>query len=185
MNKLAYIIGYFFLVSPPRAIKLKYHDKESELHDKPLWLVVVAEFLFRFGIFMMLAALIEEILGDDLFEHLQSDLFLGALIISGAIHTLIYFVSFSKLAKARKAKALRLYRLGRNISYSALPAFPITMTLIIYMDIQKIMFEHPQTVQIAFFTTWGLFAILGVIEWALVKRTPLGLGKYLLRSPAN
>jgi hypothetical protein len=185
MKKLIYIIGYFSLVSPPRAIKLKYHDKDSELQDKPLWLVVVAEFLFRFGLFMLLAAFIEELLGDDLFEHLQSDLFLGALIISGVIHTLVYFVSFSSLAKVHKSKAISIYRLGRNISYSALPGFPIAMSLIVYQDLQKIIFENPHTVQIAFFTTWGIFAMLGIIEWATVKRTPLGLTKHLLRTSAS
>ena len=164
------------MVSSPRALIIKHSSNDNELKLQPLWIVIIGEFLFRLGIFFVVAASFEELIGDDQFEHLNSDLFLGALILSGVFHTAIYIICFHFIVRRSIEIAESAYRFGRNICYSILPAFPVAAGFIIYQDMKKIIYENPQTIEIAFLSTWVFFILLGIAEWALIKRKPLGLG---------
>jgi hypothetical protein len=176
MKKLIYILAYFTLIGAPRALIIKNSSDDTELSTQPLWVVFIGEFLFRLGIFFVIAAGIEETIGDAMFEHLHSDLFLGTLILCGVLHTAVYFLSFTVLINRSMEMAERSYRFGRNLCYSSLPAFPVAAAFILYQDTKRILYENPQIIEIAFASTWALFAVIGIAEWAYVKRRPIGLG---------
>ncbi len=179
---LLFIIGYVLLVGPPRAVEISANAKDSddELHAKPIWMVILAEFILRSGIFLVIAASIEAVLGDYLYELYHLDLFLGSLILAGIIHTFSYYASYCFMGSKGHSMS-RFYRLGRNFAYAIVPAFVAAGLVLVYQDINDLQYFDYQQVEIIFFITWAFFVFLGLFEALFMKRIPMGLGSVLLK----
>ena len=175
-----FILGYILLVGPPRAIAIRenadrYND---ELQGKPVRVVMLFEFMLRAGIFLVIAASIESLLGDYLFERYQIDFFLLSLIIAGVIHTLTYYFGYCYL-ESQNPSVYRIYRLGRNFAYAIVPAFVAAGLVLIWQDFNHIELFSDDWVENTFIVTWSLFILMGLMEALLMKRIPTGLGKIL------
>ena len=175
-----FILGYILLVGPPRAIAIRenadrYND---ELQGKPVRVVMLFEFILRAGIFLVIAASIESLLGDYLFERYQIDFFLLSLIIAGVIHTLTYYFGYCYL-ESQNPSVYRIYRLGRNFAYAIVPAFVAAGLVLIWQDFNHIELFSDDWVENTFIVTWALFILMGLLEALLMKRIPTGLGKIL------
>jgi len=185
LSSLFFILGYVSLVGPPRAIDIHARAQESggELAGQPLLLVVAAEYVLRGGMFMVMTFGLREIISDGLFERYKIFLFLGALVASGALHTVIYYICFgrrkSKSKFKSKAQLARVYRLGRNLSYSVLPGFLSAGVCVMWQELNQIKLFSGDLVYYAFFGTWGAVAVLGLLEAYIVHRRPMGLDSHL------
>ena len=180
--KTLYLIGYVLLIGPPRAVEIsaQANDSGDELQGKPIWVVVLNEFILRSGIFLVLAASVESLLGDQLYELYRLDLFLGSLILAGIIHTFSYFVSYGVLSSPVRAFSL-IYRLGRNFSYAIVPAFIAVGCVLVWQDINAIELFSGDYIEQVFFTTWSIFIVLGLLEALIMKRVPTGLDRVLFK----
>lgn len=181
MWQLLYVLGYVSLIGPPRAVHIKASavEKGGELADQPLWVVVVAELIVRGGLFIMLGALVESTIGKAFYETYRMDLFLGALILCGLVHTTAYTLCFV-LFRENIALSQRIYRFVRNMCYSVIPAFPVAAFLLIWQDMQRFRFDNPHIVEWAFLGTWSLFAVAGIVETFITRRRPRGMGEAFL-----
>jgi hypothetical protein len=180
LRTILFFVGYISLIGPPRAIELKtYADRnQDELAGKPLYIVMLVEFILRGGLILLLAVVIESLLGDQRYELYRLDIFLGALILSGTCHSFFYYLAFDVLRKERQFST-RVYRLGRNFSYAVIPAFLSAAIVLAWQNYnQKIPFEGG-LVEKAFIITWAVFLLAGLIEAMLAKRQPTGLGDKL------
>ncbi len=177
-----FLLGYVLLVGPPRAVEISSYAEDSgdELQGKPIWVVILAEFIFRSGLFLIIAASIEFLLGDQLYEQYRLDLFMGSLIFAGLIHTYSYYASYYLIDSSRHRQS-RIYRLGRNFAYAIVPAFMAAGLVVIWQDINDIELFSGDYLYQAFFATWSLFVFMGLFEALLMKRIPRGLGKILLK----
>jgi len=177
-----FLMGYVLLVGPPRAVEISSHadDSGDELQGKPIWVVILAEFILRSGLFLIIAVSIETLLGDQLYEQYRLDLFLGSLIFAGLIHTFSYYASYCLIDSSEHSQS-RIYRLGRNFSYAIVPAFMAAGLVVIWQDINDIELFSGQYLEQVFFATWSLFVLLGLFEALMMKRIPTGLGRILLK----
>lgn len=175
-----FIIGYILLAGPPRAIEISINANRygDDLQDKPIQSIFLFEFLLRSGVFLVIAASIESLLGDYLFERYQLDLFLMSLILAGGIHTLAYYVAYCLLDPHNRS-VLRVYRLGRNFAYALIPAFVAAGLVLLWQEINYIELFSKQHVEKAFIATWCLFVLIGLVEALIMKRIPTGLGQSL------
>jgi hypothetical protein len=128
-------------------------------------------------VFLVFGAALESLLGEDLFETYHLDIFLGALIVAGLVHSGFYFLAFGVMS--RVSVAHRVYRVGRNLTYAVIPPFVAAVIAMIWQDMHQRPLLEGELVEVVFFWTWGLFAVLGLVESMVVSRCPLGLGSQL------
>jgi hypothetical protein len=173
------IIGYATLLGPPRALHLhrSAQGTRSELDGLPLWLVLVTEFLMRAAIFSLGFFLAEEWMGSEIFHLYKLAYFATAMVVSGALHTAIYFLTVGIGAQYGPVSTMqRLYRLGRNLTYSVAPALLAGLATLWWQDLRHIPLFDGETVWLISASVWGFFILLGVCQAVFVKRVPTGLG---------
>ena len=178
--KMLYFIGYMLLIGPPRAIEIldKANNQQGELAGQSLWQVIVIEFVVRSGLFLIVAVLVEALVGDLAFEIYKMDLFFAALILAGVVYSLFYFIAFG-LNPEKIGKRCRLYRIGRNFSYAVVPAFPAAGLALFWQQINQQTLFSGNLVSQVFLLTWGIFILAGLIEALIVFRQPMGLDEKL------
>lgn len=171
------ILGYITLVGPPRAVLIKANAtrEKGELYRLPLFWVIAIEFLIRLGLFIVLGSGTEAALGDSLFERYQIDVLLAALLVAGGLHTAVYTLCFCFLG-AHFERATKIYRAGRNMAYAIIPAFPAAGTLLV-LDTLSIMKLDDALLTQVFLGTWAVFFAAAIVESAIMKRQPRGLGE--------
>lgn len=169
--------GFISLLAPPEALSLHARAKgtRSELDGLPVWLVVLAEFIFRCATFSLLVFGLQELVGRETFHRLLLDYISVALVLAYAWHTLVYFLAFRvSCGLVTTSSAQRLYRLGRNSAYSVPPAALAALMLMWWQDLRNIPFTAAVLGHVVV-GTGLIFLVAGVIEALLVKRTPTGL----------
>ena len=173
--KILYAVGYISLIGPPRALIIFQHanERDGELAGKPLWFIVLAEWLVRAGLFLLLATSIESAVGDYNFERMNSDIFLGSLIGAGLVHTLAYYVCFNGSLSLKRAE--KMYRFFRNFCYALIPAFIIAGAATLVQILHPQMLNSSEVRDI-FFASLAFAEVVGIVEASLVKRAPKGLG---------
>jgi hypothetical protein len=172
------IIGYATLMGPPQALYLhrSAQGTRSELDGLPLWLVLVTEFLTRAAIFTLGVFSAEEWMGSETFHRYQLAYFGMAMVASGAIHTLIYYLTLGIGAQYWQFSTMqRIYRLGRNVTYSVSPALMVALATLWWQDLHNIPLFDGETVWRISASVWGVFLLLGICEAMFVKRIPTGL----------
>jgi hypothetical protein len=172
------IIGYATLMGPPQALYLhrSAQGTRSELDGLPLWLVLFTEFLVRATIFTLGVFFVGEWMGAEIFLLYRVTYFAIAMAVSGAVHTVIYYLTMGVGAKYWQFSTMqRLYRLGRNLTYSVAPALVAALATLVWQDLRYIPLFEGDTVWRISAAVWGLFMLLGVCEAMFVKRIPTGL----------
>jgi hypothetical protein len=175
IRSLLFIIGYLSLVGPPRAaeIKIAADKNKDELAGKPFWVVLVVEFIFRSGLFLGLAVMLQSFIGDRNYELYQVDLFLGALIVAGLVHSGFYFLAFRRYQSASGCE--RIYRLGRNFAYAMIPGFIAAGLVLLWQDLNMVELYSQNLVPKVFLATTAVFLLAGLLEGLLARRKPMGL----------
>ncbi|NRP39428.1 hypothetical protein XMA121_002063 [Marinobacterium sp. xm-a-121] len=177
-NPLVRLLGYLLFISPPKAIEIiKNQPAGGELKNLPVWMIVLLEGLIRIGLLLVMSTTIQEyILGKEIYEVMHLDDCFSLIACVGLFHFTIYYllaVCYSK--KAMFHKMFGLYRLLRNLGYSALSGLPIYAlgNLAIaekWIDMALTGYLLPATLLMTL-----LFAMAGVIEAIVRRRMPLGL----------
>lgn len=172
------LLAYVVLLGPPHALQIHAdaQNKGGELDGLPVWMVFGAEFLMRASVFLMISWGLQEVLGNETFRRFQVFFLIGAVFASGFVHTTVYFYCFFiKWEIWPKSRLGRVYRMGRNLAYSVIPAFFTSGLMLGWQEYNQMPLFQGHLVETTFFIVWGGMAVLGVIEAILVKRKPLGI----------
>jgi predicted neutral ceramidase superfamily lipid hydrolase len=177
-NPLVRLMGYLFFISPPKALEIvKNQPADGELKNLPVWVVVLLEGLIRIGLLLVISTTIQEyILGKEMYETMHLDDCFSLIAFVGLFHFAIYYLlAVCSSKRSRFHKMLGLYRLLRNLGYSALSGLPFYAlgNLAIaekWVDMSLTGYLLPATLVITI-----LFAFAGVIESLVRQRMPLGL----------
>lgn len=178
MRRLIVALGYVFMLGPPHAIRIHTEAQGTggELDGVPLWMAVAAEFIARSGMFLVISWMFQVALSNEEFRRFQVFNLLIAVYVSGAIHTLIHVYCFGlKWGRWSNARVHRTYRLGRNLVYSVIPAFPAAGLVLIWQEFNQIPLFQGQWVEWVFLGVWSAVAVLGLLQAFVVKRTPHGV----------
>lgn len=165
-------------MGPPQAVYLhrSAQGTRTELDGLPLWLVVLAEFAVRATIFTFSVFVAQEWIGVEDFHVYQLTFFAYVVAVSGAAHTLIYYLTLGVGAKRWSfSRMQRVYRLGRNLTYSVAPAVAASLATLWWQDLHHIPLFSGGTVEQVGVSVAAAFMVLGVGEALLVKRIPTGL----------
>jgi hypothetical protein len=173
-----FVIGYIALAGPPRAIEIRDNAERNggELQGRPLWQVMVVEFVARMALFLLFAVMLESILSDLVHERYRVDLFLGVLIVIGAVHTVLYGLACRLFERERIRLAGFLYRLGRNGAYAIIPAFIGAGGALVWQDFNQRQLFAGDLVGVVMAILFSLFLLAGLIEALVARRVPSGLG---------
>lgn len=178
LSKILFILGYLSVIGPPRASNLHNRERrnDGELKNQPLLVMLVVEYLVRSVILLCIFLSLEFVVGKALYETYYFD-YLGMLmLVVGAFHSFSYYLCFTLLTSVQKTVRLRLYRLLRNLAYSWLPGIGlISMMLLIEYLQEKEPFSDLQMIVNLYIVSTVLVLLISMIEWALVRRRPLGL----------
>lgn len=175
--QLLFLLGYVLFVGPPRAIDLQRKESRNggELSGLPVWLVLVIEAIIRVGLLLVVSVLLEQMLGYYWYSQLRIDAVIGLLLLVGGAHMAIYYLMFVLLVHKIGLAAGRLYRVFRNLLYSALPGAPVLMIMYLWEGIQPgLSFTDEQRFTAYLFSALP-FVLAGIVEAILVRRKPLGL----------
>ncbi len=178
MKNLIKLLAYLVMLGPPHALRIHAdaQEKGGELDGLPLWVVFGAEFFVRTGIFLVVSWGLQETLGHELFRRFQVFFLVAAVFASGLLHTTVYFYCFGVMWGVwSKARIGRVYRFGRNLAYSVIPAFPAAGAVLLWQEYNQINLFQGDWVEIAFFASWAAMALLGMAEALFAKRKPLGI----------
>jgi hypothetical protein len=177
-----YPLGYLLLITPPRAIDLTVTERSrrGELSRQPLFVVMLVELLIRIALLLMAAVALEAVMTKTVYETYLLDWVFSMIAILGACHSLSYYLLLGYLrAVVGLERALRLYRLLRNLCYAAIPGLVAVLPLLLWRWKQEQPpFEDGLVLKAYLFTT-GLMVAAGVIEALVMKRKPLGLDDHL------
>lgn len=173
----AYALLYLMMIAPPRAFDIKHKESthNGELASLPTYCVVSIELFVRVACVLILAAGIEMLLGNTLYETHRIDTFFCTVVSAGAIHSGTFYLIFNAgCASDISSSLLLLYRLVRNSCYAILTGFISVVPVFIWrFDHELPPFSDGVAVQ-AYLCTAGFFLIAGLIEAKFASRLPLG-----------
>jgi hypothetical protein len=178
IRQLFVALGYVSMMGPPHAIRLHTEAQGSgeELDGVPLWVAVAAEFIVRSGIFLVASWVLQMAVSNEDFRRFQVFQLLIAVYGAGALHTLIHIYCFGLKYKTWPyIKLVRVYRLGRNLAYSIIPALFAAGLVLLWQEYNQIALFDGDWVTWVFGGTWTALAILGLLQAWLFKRMPLGI----------
>jgi hypothetical protein len=165
-------------MGPPQAVYMhrSAQGTQSELDGLPLPLVLLTEFLMRAAIFTLGVYAAGEWMGSETFHRYHLTYFALAIAASGALHTLIYYFALGVGAQYWSFSSMqRLYRLGRNLTYSVSPALLAALATLWWQDLRHIPLFDGDTVWLVSASVWIFFLLLGLCEAMFVRRIPTGL----------
>lgn len=183
MKSIIFFLGYISMLGLPHALRLhsEAQGKGDELDGSPLWLVVLAELMMRAGFLLIISWILQESLGHEVFRRFQVFFLLMAFFVSGTLHTLCYYYCYGiKLGKWSKARLQLVYRLGRNLTYSVIPGFPVAGVVLIWQELNQIELFKGNVVELGFFSMWFFMMFIGIVEALFAKRMPRGLDRTTL-----
>jgi hypothetical protein len=171
-------IGYILLLGPPRAIKMHADAQGTggELDGFAQWSVVCLELMVRAGVLLVLSWALQEALGHEVFRRFQVTFLLMALAVSGVLHTVVHYYCFGMKKRHWSIKQrMRVYRLGRNLTYSVIPAFPFAGVVLLWQEVNRVPLFHGNIVELTFIGVWVFAAVLGFAEGLWATRIPTGV----------
>ncbi|MFK5986732.1 MAG: hypothetical protein QM479_15095 [Pseudomonadota bacterium] len=173
-----YALGYISLLGPPRSIEIKNQSAKnySELSLSPLAFILVAETAMRASLFLIIGVSLEYFMGDAFYELYQLDFVLGCFIVMGLIHISFYYLGIILFLPKNYALGMRLYRLGRNITYAILPAFFAAIIALLIQNLDQIEPFTDNFVEYSFAIVFFVFSVLGIVESITQKGTASCLG---------
>ena len=91
-----YATLYFLMVAPPRVFKIKARQlkTQGELANLPTYMIMIIELAVRFAIVLVIAASIESLIGNTLYEINHIDMFFIAIMAIGSFHSVVFYLIF-------------------------------------------------------------------------------------------
>jgi hypothetical protein len=141
---------------------------------------MLIELLIRIALILLVAVSLESIVGDTAYETYRIDTLFIIIVILGTSHTLFYYFLLGYLKETIGLRlALRIYRLMRNLCYSAIPGFLAMVPLLIWKCKQGHLPFNDGLVLQVYISTTLLMTTFGLVEALVMKRKPLGLDRHL------
>jgi len=178
LREIVYLLGFISLLGPPKSFEIKKRSelKHNELSGKSLLVILISESTFRASVFLLLCVIIEQLIGDELFELYRVDYIYAGLIFSGIVHILSYYLGIIIIWHSRKKFGLKIYRLGRNIAYSIIPASIAVLITLLSQHYQQIEPFSGDIVQQVFISVYAFFVLVGGLESLFKKGMPMSIG---------
>jgi len=174
ISNIIFFISYILLIGPPRAITILSQEKRFNdgVTDLSFFFITVVEYVFRSGLLLLLAVLLEELLGKYIFELYMVDYFFGVFLFIGFIHTIFYYLAFIKISTSSTKLGFKIYRFGRNMSYAMVMGMISAVATLLWQTINQVKPFSGDIVESIFLGVILLFSALGVIEAFWTKRKP-------------
>jgi len=174
ISNVIFFLSYILLIGPPRAITILSEEKRFNggVTDLSFFFITVVEYVFRSGLLLLLAVLLEELLGKYIFELYMVDNFFGVFLFIGLLHTIFYYLAFIKISTSSTRLGFKIYRLGRNISYALVIGMVSAVVTLLWQTINQIKPFSGDIVESVFLIVLLTFSAFGVIEAFWIKRKP-------------
>ncbi len=175
IRKIVLMIGYVSLLGPSQAIEIKKRADKNimELSGTYYFYILLYETALRLSLFLIAVFLVEYFMDDDYFSLFRIDLFFFLLLGAGLMHQVFYYIGVILL---KNHFGMRLYRLGRNLSYAVVPAILSAIGVLIIQSYNQIEpFSGLLVVEVSGLV-YVLFSLIGIIEALVQKGTAIGLG---------
>lgn len=173
----AYAGLYLLMIAPPRAFDIKHKEsaRNGELAHLPTYCVVSVELFVRIACVLVMAATIEILLGNTLYETYRIDIFFCTLVAAGAVHSGTFYLTFKASCTTELSPSLLLfYRLVRNSCYAVVAgSISVVPVFILHRDHEIPPFSEGIAFQ-AYIWTAGIFLVAGLFEAKFASRIPLG-----------
>ncbi len=174
IRKILFVIGYVSLIGPSRAVEIKKRADRNltELYGIYYFHILIYETALRLSLFLISVFLVEYFMDDDFFSLFRMDLFFFWLLGAGFMHQAFYYIGVIYLKK----NGMRVYRLGRNLSYAVLPAILSALGVLMIQSYNQIeLFSGLMVVEVSGLV-YILFSLLGIIEAFVQKGAAISLG---------
>jgi len=184
IRKILFAIGYVSLLGPSQAIAIKKHaDRNTtELSGIYYFHILIYETALRLSLFLILVFLVEYFMDDDYFSLFRIDLFFFLLLGAGLMHQVFYYIGVIFL---KNHLGMRLYRLGRNMSYAIVPAILSAIGILIIQSYNQIEpYSGLMVVEVSGLV-YVLFSLAGIIEALVQKGVAISLGIIDIPSALN
>ena len=172
-----YATLYFLMVAPPRVFKIKARQlkTQGELANLPTYMIMIIELAVRFAIVLVIAASIEGLIGNTLYEINHIDMFFIAIMAIGSFHSVVFYLIFRlSVHGSHSASLTQLYRFLRNMCYASLSGLIAVIPVLIWKwDHQLPPFDDGLAIQLYSWTSI-FFLFVGIVEAKIMKRMPLG-----------
>ncbi|MCP3850462.1 MAG: hypothetical protein GY694_09530 [Gammaproteobacteria bacterium] len=175
IRKILMMIGYVSLLGPSQAIAIKKRADKNimELSGTYYFYILLYETALRLSLFLISVFLVEYFMDDDYFSLFRIDLFFFLLLGAGLMHQVFYYIGVILL---KNHFGMKLYRLGRNLSYAVVPAILSAIGVLIIQSYNQIEpFSGSLVVDVSGLV-YVLFSLVGIIEALVQKGTAISLG---------
>jgi len=184
IRKIVLMIGYVSLLGPSQAIEIKKRADKNimELSGTYYFYILIYETALRLSLFLITVFLVEYFMDDDYFSLFRIDLFFFLLLGAGLMHQVFYYIGVILL---KNHVGMRLYRLGRNLSYAVVPAILSAIGILIIQSYNQIEpFSGLLVVEVSGLV-YVLFSLIGIIEALVQKGVAISLGIIDIPSALN
>jgi len=183
-GKLLYYSGYPLLISPSQAldIKLAQVQTNGELARVPVYLILALESSIRLSLLLILAVTVDYLVGNLLYEMFRGDTALLVLIVSGAVHISAYYLLLVRCKRQHRTTCFRIYRLVRNLCYAPVPGIAAAGVYLMFEYLDGNQNLEDVYVLPVYLGVTVVMAILGVLEFFISKRLPVGLDTVIVES---
>jgi len=178
---------YVLMLGPPHAIRIhtQAQGHDHELNGVPLWIAVLAEFMVRMGIFILIVFVYQSWITNEVFRLFHMEVFFVVVCIAGFMHTGIYTLCFAYLwSRLKKAKVLKFYRVLRNLIYSVIPGMLAAGAVLKWQQYNQVAMFHGNEVQIMALSVWGVVMVAGLLEALLRNTMPHGIDRSNVKNPS-
>lgn len=180
-GKLLYFLGYPLLISPSHVLDLKLQQVRSggELASLPISLILLFEFAIRVGMLLVVAVVVDQLFGNHKYELFMGDTALLALLVSGTAHTLAYYLLLVRCKRSNRRICYRVYRLVRNLCFALLPGMAAVVLMLVYLHSKGDTKLLNPPLELVYISVTAFMALIGVIEFLVSKRQPVGLDRIM------
>lgn len=181
IGRLLYYIGYPLLISPSHVLDLKLQQVRTggELANLPISLILLFEFAIRVGMLLVVAVVIDQLLGNLMYELFMGDTALLILLVSGTAHTLAYYLLLVRCRRTSRTNCYRVYRLVRNLCFATLPGVAAVVLMLIYLYSKGDTKLLDPPVELVYSGVTVFVALIGFVEFLVSKRQPVGLDRIM------
>ena len=175
IRQILFVAGYVSLLGPSQAIMIKKNaDKNrTELSDTHYFYILIYETALRLSLFLIMIFLVEYSMDDDYFSLFRLDLFFFLFLGAGLMHQIFYYIGVVIL---KTPFGMKLYRLGRNLSYAILPAILTAVGALIIQNYNQIEPFSGLFVVKASGLVYLIFSLIGTIEAFVQTGSAISIG---------
>jgi hypothetical protein len=170
-NHIPNLFQYILLISRPEArnIYQRAQETKSEISGLSLWMVYSLEFVIRIGIFVFIAATIESILTDTIFETFKIDILLLSIFAMSSLQTLSCALYFDSDMQGTQKPFLYLHHFFYCVIASYFPIPVLIRLQQLYPHVFSI-----ELIKIIVIATFIIFTLISLsYSWFSIKKYQL------------